>query len=167
LGNENRDILAAYRSAMERKLYPKAYAKANDHEYFAEVSCAYLDRCNHPPYTADELKDYDPEAYKLCEKVWGKQDVIAKARAKATAEREARARLRRMAAASGSKPAATAAAPVEKADPEKAAAQKLVFVKSLLKDGKMEKGKERLKELIQAYPGTKAADEAGKLLASQ
>jgi hypothetical protein len=164
LGGENRDVMAAYRSAMDRKLYQDVYAKTNDHEFFAEVSSAYLDRCNHAPHTADELKEYDPEAYKLCEKVWGKQDVIAKARAKAAADRELRAKLRRPAAAAA-RPVVPAA-PVEKAEPEKAAAQKLDFIKVLVKDGKKDKAKERLKELIQAYPGTKAAEDAGRLLQS-
>jgi hypothetical protein len=166
LGNENRDVLAAYKSAMDRDLYKKAYARTNAHEYFAEVSCAYLDRCNFAPHTADELKEYDPEAYKLCEKVWGKQDVIAKARAKAAAEREARAKLRQRAAASAAPKPATPTAPAEKADPEKVASQKLEFIRSLVKDGKKDKAKERLKELIQAYPGTQAAAEAEKMLES-
>jgi hypothetical protein len=162
LGNTNPEVLNAYRLAMERGLYPKAYARTNDHEYFAEISCAYLDRCNNPPYTADELKEYDEPGYKLCEKVWGKQDMIAKARAKAAAEREARARMRRVAsgrAANASQASAT------KADPEKAALQKLEFIKHLAKDGKPDRTRERLKDLIQAYPGTKAAEEAAKMLA--
>jgi hypothetical protein len=167
LGIENRDVQAAYKSAMDRQLYKDVYARTNDHEYFAEVSSAYLDRCNHAPHTAEELKEYDPEAYKLCEKVWGKQDMIAKARARAAAEREARARLRRMAAASAPKPIPkTPVVPAEKADPEKVAAQKLEFIKALVKDGKKDKAKERLKELIQAYPNTSAASEAGRLLKS-
>jgi hypothetical protein len=161
LGDENPEIIRDYRLAMDRKEYSKVYARTNDHEYFAEISCAYLDRCNNAPYTADDLKEYDPDGYKLCEKIWGKQDMIAKARAKAAAEREARARLKRPAnrAAKANSPAADT-----KVDPEKAAAQKLDFVKDLVKDGKKEKAKERLKELIQAYPGTKAADEAEKIL---
>jgi hypothetical protein len=164
LGTDNPEIKKCYQLAMERKLYQTVYARTNDHEYFAEISCAYLDRCNNAPYTVDELKDYDPEGYKLCEKIWGKQEVIAKARAKAAAEREARARLRRPAVATGSKP--TPPAGETKADPEKAAAQKLEFAKALIKDGKTDKAKDRLKELIQAYPGTKAAEEAEKMLAS-
>jgi hypothetical protein len=167
LGNEYPDIKKAYQLAMERNLYQTVYARTNDHEYFAEISCAYLDRCNNAPFTADELKEYDPEGYKLCEKVWGKQDVIAKARAKAAAEREARAKYRRPAVASANKPATPAAPAAEtKPDPEKAAAQKLEFAKALVKDGKAEKAKERLKELIKDYPGTNAAAEAEKILAA-
>ncbi len=163
LGNENPDIKRAYQLAMERKLYQNVYARKNDHEFFAEVSSAYLDRCNNAPFTAEDLKEYDPDTYKLCEKIWGKQDVIAKARAKAAAEREARAKYRQRFVAGGSKPASPPAADV-KIDPEKAAAAKLAFIKDLVKDGKTDKAKVRLKELIQAYPSTKAAEEAGKML---
>jgi hypothetical protein len=167
IGNEDPAIKRCYQLAMDRTLYQKVYAKTNDHEYFAEISCAYLDRCNNAPYIADELKEYDPEGYKLCEKIWGKQDMIAKARAKAAAEREARARLRKPAVVSGTKPATPTQPPAEtKVDPEKAAAQKLEFIKSLVKDGKTDRAKERLKELMQAYPGTRAADEAVKMLQS-
>jgi hypothetical protein len=162
LGNSNPEVLHAYRLAMERGLYPKAYARTNDHEYFAEISCAYLDRCNNAPYTADELKDYDETGYKLCEKIWGKQDMITKARAKSAAEREVRARIRRM--TSGRSAGAAQSTAAAKADPEKAASQKLAFIKDLSKDGKPERTKERLKDLIQAYPGTKAAEEAAKML---
>jgi hypothetical protein len=166
LGNENPDIKRAYQQAMDRTLYQSAYAKKNDHEYFAEISSAYLDRCNYAPFTASELKDYDPVGYKLCEQVWGKQEVIAKARAKAAAEREAKAKMRRaVAAASGPKPAAPAGPPIEvKVDPEKVAATKLEFARSLLKDGKTDRAKERLKDVIRQHPDTKAAAEAGKLL---
>jgi hypothetical protein len=167
LGNENPDIKRTYQLAMDRRLYQKVYAKTNDHEFFAEASCAYLDRCNNAPFTADELKEYDPETFKLCEKIWGKQDVIAKARAKAAAEREARAKYRQQFASAGPKPAPPSQSAAEvKVDPEKAAAQKLELIKLLVKDGKADKAKTRLKELIEAYPGTKAADEAGKMLAS-
>jgi hypothetical protein len=165
LGNENPDIKRAYQLAMDRSLYQKVYAKTNDHEFFAETSCAYLDRCNNAPFTADELKEYDPDTYKLCEKLWGKQTDIAKGRAKAAAEREAKARWRRPIASAGPKPKAPSQPPAEvKIDPEKAAAQKLEFIKDLVKDGKTDKAKTRLKELIQSYPDTKAAEEAGKLL---
>jgi hypothetical protein len=161
LGNGNPEVMNAYRLAMERGLYPKVYARTNDHEYFAEISCAYLDRCNNAPFTADELKDYDETGYKLCEKIWGKQDMIAKARAKAKVERDSRARIRRV---TSGRSANGSPAAMSKADPEKAALQKLEFIKQLAKDGQPERTKERLKDLIQTYPGTRAADEAAKML---
>jgi hypothetical protein len=88
LGFNNPDIRAAYRLAMDRKLYDKvqhvsgqtrrAYASTNEAEYFAEISCAYLDRCNYFPFTRDDLKGYDPTGYKLMEQVWGKPETIAR-----------------------------------------------------------------------------------------
>jgi hypothetical protein len=47
---------------------------------------------------------------------------------------------------------------------EKDAATKLNFIKTLIDDGKKEKAKERLEDLIKQYPGTKAAEEAEALL---
>jgi hypothetical protein len=165
LNYDNVEVKRAYQQAIDRGLYGTVYARTSEAEYFAEVSCAYLDRCNRAPHTAEELKDYDPVGYQLMEKVWGKQDVIAKAREKVAKEREARAKRNRPPLAVGPKPAASAPAPEPKAvDAEKAAAQKLEFARSLLRDGKAEKAKERLRELVQAYPDTKAAEEAAKVL---
>ncbi|HEY1381911.1 MAG TPA: hypothetical protein VGF55_34240 [Gemmataceae bacterium] len=53
------------------------------------------------------------------------------------------------------------------ADPdrdEKAAANKLDFARSLLKDGKTDRAKQRLQEIVTQYPNTKAAGEAKKEL---
>jgi len=47
---------------------------------------------------------------------------------------------------------------------EKAAAGKLELARSLLKDGKTDRAKQRLQEIIQQHPKTKAADEARKEL---
>jgi hypothetical protein len=47
---------------------------------------------------------------------------------------------------------------------EKAAAGKLELARSLLKDGKTDRAKQRLQEIVQQYPKTKAADEARKEL---
>jgi hypothetical protein len=52
-------------------------------------------------------------------------------------------------------------------DPEKAeqdAARKLKFAKTLADDGKKAKAKERLQELVEKFPTTKAAEEARELL---
>lgn len=51
------------------------------------------------------------------------------------------------------------------ADSEKAAAAKLEFARSLLKDGKTERARQRLDEIIQQFPKSHAADEARKELA--
>jgi hypothetical protein len=49
----------------------QAYAATNAHEYFAEITCAYLDYCDYYPHTREELKDYDSVGYELARKVWG------------------------------------------------------------------------------------------------
>jgi hypothetical protein len=76
------DAIFAYKQAMDRRLYDNvkhddgeegpAYASASPFEYFAELSCAYLDRCPYYPFTRAELREYDPTGFKLMEKVWGK-----------------------------------------------------------------------------------------------
>jgi hypothetical protein len=168
-GFENLSVKAAYQQAMERRLYaggdghPPAYARTSPAEYFAEISCAYLDRCNFYPHTADELKEYDPAGYQLMEKVWGKPEKIAAARERAARERETRARYRR-AFSGGPKSAPAPPADVRAADPEKVAAQKLEFIRALVQDGKKDRAKERLNELMKAYPGTRAASDAQTLL---
>ena len=41
LGNDNPLVNAAYKQAMERKLFdPSMYASTNEHEFFAEMTCA-------------------------------------------------------------------------------------------------------------------------------
>ena len=63
-----------FTQALERKLYdPKMYAATNRHEYFAELTCAYLDSLHYYPRTADDLKKHDPKGYELMEKSWGKK----------------------------------------------------------------------------------------------
>jgi hypothetical protein len=61
------------------------------------------------------------------------------------------------------KPADKPADDADKA--EKSAASKLEFAKSLLKDGKTERAKQRLQDIVSQYPTTKAAEEAKKELA--
>lgn len=51
------------------------------------------------------------------------------------------------------------------ADNEKVAAAKLEFARSLLKDGKTDRARQRLEEIVQQYAQTKAADEARQELA--
>jgi hypothetical protein len=81
LGDANVFVENAYQQAMARGLYQqvpddargavRAYASANSHEYFAEITCAYLDRCTYFPYDREQLKDYDSVGYELVRKVWG------------------------------------------------------------------------------------------------
>lgn len=73
VGSENPIVNAAYKQAMERKLYDKAlYVATNEKEYFAEITCAYLDRLDYSPRTRDELKKLDAKGYEMLEKFWGK-----------------------------------------------------------------------------------------------
>jgi hypothetical protein len=67
------------------------------------------------------------------------------------------------------KPAAPKPMPEEKAEPtadqkEKQAASKLDLIKQLIKDGKRDKARDRLDDLIKGFPDTKAATEAKELL---
>src|SRR5262249_49731457 len=43
----------------------------NSHEFFAELTCAYLDRLGYYPHTRADLKKHDPATFKLMESVWG------------------------------------------------------------------------------------------------
>lgn len=81
LGFNNVDVTFAYNQAMDRRLYDKvkdvfgrevrAYAATNAAEYFAELSCAYLDHCIFFPFTRADLREHDPTGYRLMQKVWG------------------------------------------------------------------------------------------------
>ena len=87
IGNRNDAVRSAYTVAMDRKLYSeskdvdgrvvkKPYASTNDHEYFAELTCCYLDKLHYYPFSRDDLKTHDPAGYKLMEAVWGKADKL-------------------------------------------------------------------------------------------
>lgn len=81
LGADYAPLAAAYKQAMERKLYDsveyvgggkrKAYATTNASEYFAELSEAYFGKNDFFPYTRDELKKHDPIGYEMLVKAWG------------------------------------------------------------------------------------------------
>jgi hypothetical protein len=79
---DNPLVKQTYKQAMERKLYdPALYAATNEREYFAELSCAYLDRLDYDPRNREELKKLDPKGFEMMEKLWGKpperRDVVA------------------------------------------------------------------------------------------
>lgn len=64
-------IGAAFKQAMERKLYDKAqYVSTNESEFFAELTCAYFDRLGYFPRTRDELKKHDPASFKVLDGIW-------------------------------------------------------------------------------------------------
>jgi hypothetical protein len=75
-GKDYPPIVAAYKQAMERKLYDKStYASTNESEFFAELTCAYFDQLEYYPRNRAELKKHDAVTYSLMEKTWGKQKV--------------------------------------------------------------------------------------------
>lgn len=103
VGFNNPTVRTAYKQAMDRGLYNEAkdvygrthrppYAATNPAEYFAELSCAYLDKLHYFPFTPDDLKKHDPAGYKVMEQIWGTRKKIDTA-LKAKAEKQAAARL--------------------------------------------------------------------------
>jgi hypothetical protein len=73
VGKGNPYVTAAYKQAMERKLYdPTLYAATNENEYFAELTCAYLERLDYYPRNRDDLKKLDPKGFEMMERFWGK-----------------------------------------------------------------------------------------------
>lgn len=81
LGDKYAPLEAAYKQAIERKLYDsvefvsggkkKGYAATNAAEYFAELSEAYFGKNDFFPYTRDELEKHDPVGFALVKKAWG------------------------------------------------------------------------------------------------
>lgn len=82
LSFENAEVLGAYDAAKQAGLYEqvmfiqgnntKHYALTNHKEYFAELSEAYVGTNDFYPFVRGELKQYDPRAYAVMEKIWGK-----------------------------------------------------------------------------------------------
>jgi hypothetical protein len=85
-GPDNPHIKAAYHQALDRGLYDQAenvngrkikpYARVSDREYFAELSCAYLNKLHYFPFNRDDLKKHDPTGYKMMELTWGTRKQI-------------------------------------------------------------------------------------------
>ena len=80
-GFDNPDVLAAYRSAKEAKIYDavlrnngkteKAYAMNNQMEYFAELSESWFGTNDFYPFIRAELKVHDPKGFELMKRAWG------------------------------------------------------------------------------------------------
>ena len=72
VGRDSPQIKAAYAQAMERKLYDAKthYAATSATEFFAELTCCYLDKLHYYPNTRADLKKHDPATFKLMEAVW-------------------------------------------------------------------------------------------------
>jgi hypothetical protein len=88
-GYKNHEIQECYEAAMKEGLYEcvkvhgsqgptaRAYACENCMEYFAELSVAFLagkdkdvEYNKWQPFNRDELREFDPRAYKLLKKIW-------------------------------------------------------------------------------------------------
>ncbi len=72
IGRDSPQVKAAYAQAMERKLYDAKthYAATSSAEFFAELTCCYLDKLHYYPNTRADLKKHDPATFKLMEAVW-------------------------------------------------------------------------------------------------
>jgi len=79
-GYENKEVLRAYRNAMEKKLYDsvldsasgkrKHYAAGNQMEYFAEATEAYFGANDFFPFVRSELRIHDPVGHAMIGKLW-------------------------------------------------------------------------------------------------
>ena len=80
LGFNHKEILQAYNNAKKQGSYDsveyvlggkkKAYAMNNEKEYFSELTEAYFGKNDFYPFTRAQLKQHDPAAYQLIEKIW-------------------------------------------------------------------------------------------------
>ncbi|MGL4460876.1 MAG: hypothetical protein ACRC1K_01895, partial [Planctomycetia bacterium] len=80
LGENHAGVEAAYKQAIDRKLYEKvdyikggkrlAYARTNAKEYYAELSEAYFGKNDFFPFNRAELKTHDPVGYAIMEATW-------------------------------------------------------------------------------------------------
>lgn len=82
-GYDNQRIAAAYQKAVESKSYEsvrhingnkeRAYALTDPMEYFAETSECYFGTNDFYPFVRAELKEHDPEMFKLLEELWNQK----------------------------------------------------------------------------------------------
>lgn len=81
-GFENKDIKAVWEAEMASKKYDqvlhwngknaKHYAETNQMEFFSECTEAYFGQNDFYPFVNAELKTFDPDAFALMERIWGK-----------------------------------------------------------------------------------------------
>ncbi|MEA3368393.1 MAG: hypothetical protein U9R68_09805, partial [Planctomycetota bacterium] len=82
LGWDYKPIIRAYKKALESKRYESVllrghrkgrhYALTNHKEFFAEMTEAYLGTNDFWPFVRWELREADPETYRLLERIWTK-----------------------------------------------------------------------------------------------
>ena len=81
LGDKHAGIDAAFKQAVDRKLYEsvgyvlggnkRAYAMNNAKEYYAELTEAYFGKNDFFPFTRSDLEKHDPVGNQLMESTWG------------------------------------------------------------------------------------------------
>ena len=81
LGFDNEEVAAAHAAAVASHKYDSVlnvrgnrirhYALENPQEFFAESSEAFFGTNDFYPFVRGELKEFDPETYRLMEKLWG------------------------------------------------------------------------------------------------
>ena len=59
------------RDSEGREQWGRAYAMTNPQEYFAETTEAFFATNDFVPFTRDELKQHDPEMFRLLARLWG------------------------------------------------------------------------------------------------
>jgi hypothetical protein len=80
-GYENAEVRAAYKNAMDEKLYEsvlrrgdkleRAYATTNQMEYFAELTEAFFGTNDFYPFVNVELRKHDLQGYEMEKRAWG------------------------------------------------------------------------------------------------
>jgi hypothetical protein len=71
-GDLKNQIAKTYKTAMEKVRHdPALYVATNQYEYFAELTCCYLQGLDYLPRTREDLRERDPDGYVLMKSVWG------------------------------------------------------------------------------------------------
>jgi hypothetical protein len=162
LGYDNPELNAIFQQAVDRKLYDKvndrfgrqtkAYARTSAAEYFAEISCAYLDSCNYFPFNYQQLQGYDPAGFAFVERVWKHPERFALIASKS---------------GSGASQSSALAAPAKPSVyAERDAQLTLDRLRAQSKDGVSDTTRKGLEDLVRRYPSTAAADEARQMLST-
>lgn len=161
LGIDNPELAATFKAAADRQLYEnvndrlgrprRAYARTSAAEYFAELSCAYLDSCNYFPFNQQQLRGYDAAGYAFVERVWREPErfqIIAVKPSDSTTAKFHASAVRQVSV-----------------EVERDAMLKLDRIKVQLRAGKKAEAKKELERLVKSYAGTEAAGEAREMLA--
>jgi hypothetical protein len=134
----------------------RPYGRTNANEYFAEISCAYLDSCFYYPFTYGDLKNHDPVGFSLMESVWKRPEQFTGRAGKVETPRFA--------------PSQSATGTIARAgglagpDAEREAFRQLDRAKAMIRDGKKAEAQQSLDSILKTYPATLAADDARKTL---